>query len=55
MDLVALFTGLTVLLTLANMIHNLQKENRFACRLSVTPFDLQDRIFVLNILILAEE
>ena len=55
MDLVALFTGLTVLLTLANMIHNLQKENRFACRLSVTPLDLQDRTFVLNILILAEE
>lgn len=55
MDLVALFTGLTVLLMLANMIHNLQKENRFACRVSVTPLDLQERIFVLNIVILAEE
>lgn len=55
MDLVALFTGLTVLLMLANMLHNLQKENRFACRVSVTPLDLQERIFVLNIVILAEE
>ena len=37
------------------MLHNLQKENRFACRVSVTPLDLQERIFVLNIVILAEE